>query len=239
MKCPLEPHPPLPLFDRTSPRLPPQIQKVQNRRLWERYVHRRKEVAEENGNQACERILFHGSPFINAIVHKGFDERHAYIGGMFGAGEAAGSGRNTGGWWYGEGRGGFVHEEGMGKRRGGQEASLATGVGSPDSVTGLVTCCTELRVPDMSFFMVFLFSRVSNIVCFQVYISPRTHRRVTSTCTGSAAVPAVPHTRTAPATSVTGGQAGWWDFDGLRPGVRGGDRPWSTINPTKNKWVPL
>lgn len=30
--------------------------------------------------------LFHGSPFINAIVQKGFDERHAYIGGMFGAG---------------------------------------------------------------------------------------------------------------------------------------------------------
>lgn len=27
-----------------------------------------------------------GSPFINAIIHKGFDERHAYIGGMFGAG---------------------------------------------------------------------------------------------------------------------------------------------------------
>ena len=27
-----------------------------------------------------------GSPFINAIVNKGFDERHAYIGGMFGAG---------------------------------------------------------------------------------------------------------------------------------------------------------
>lgn len=31
--------------------------------------------------------MFHGSPFINAIVHKGFDERHAYIGGMFGAGK--------------------------------------------------------------------------------------------------------------------------------------------------------
>ena len=31
-------------------------------------------------------MLFHGSPFINAIVQKGFDERHAYIGGMFGAG---------------------------------------------------------------------------------------------------------------------------------------------------------
>ncbi|XP_018580221.1 tankyrase [Anoplophora glabripennis] len=62
------------------------IQKVQNRKLWERYTHRRQEVGEENGNQSCERMLFHGSPFINAIVQKGFDERHAYIGGMFGAG---------------------------------------------------------------------------------------------------------------------------------------------------------
>ncbi|KAI5748310.1 hypothetical protein M8J77_024149 [Diaphorina citri] len=62
------------------------IQKVQNRKLWERYVHRRAEVADENGGQAHERMLFHGSPFINAIVQKGFDERHAYIGGMFGAG---------------------------------------------------------------------------------------------------------------------------------------------------------
>ncbi|CAH0559644.1 unnamed protein product [Brassicogethes aeneus] len=62
------------------------IQKVQNRKLWERYNHRRQEVAEENGNQSNERMLFHGSPFINAIVQKGFDERHAYIGGMFGAG---------------------------------------------------------------------------------------------------------------------------------------------------------
>ncbi|XP_014295007.1 poly [ADP-ribose] polymerase tankyrase isoform X2 [Microplitis demolitor] len=103
------------------------IQKVQNRKLWERYAHRRQEVAEEviaagpcitssptsgsgagangtgtgtgNGNgtratptpattipQANERMLFHGSSFINAIVQKGFDERHAYIGGMFGAG---------------------------------------------------------------------------------------------------------------------------------------------------------
>ncbi|XP_067002471.2 poly [ADP-ribose] polymerase tankyrase [Anabrus simplex] len=62
------------------------IQKVQNRKLWERYAHRRQEVAEENSNQGNERMLFHGSPFINAIVQKGFDERHAYIGGMFGAG---------------------------------------------------------------------------------------------------------------------------------------------------------
>ena len=44
-------------------------------------------MAEENHGQSNERTLFHGSPFINAIVQKGFDERHAYIGGMFGAGE--------------------------------------------------------------------------------------------------------------------------------------------------------
>jgi tankyrase len=59
---------------------------VQNKKLWERYAHRRKEVSEENVSQSNERMLFHGSPFINAIVQKGFDERHAYIGGMFGAG---------------------------------------------------------------------------------------------------------------------------------------------------------
>ncbi|XP_076345953.1 tankyrase isoform X1 [Tachypleus tridentatus] len=62
------------------------IEKVRNRKLWERYCHRRQEVTEENHNQPNERMLFHGSPFINAIVQKGFDERHAYIGGMFGAG---------------------------------------------------------------------------------------------------------------------------------------------------------
>ncbi|KAM3955302.1 tankyrase [Aphomia sociella] len=61
------------------------IQKIVNGRLWERYQHRRREVAEEAG-APNERMLFHGSPFINAIVQKGFDERHAYIGGMFGAG---------------------------------------------------------------------------------------------------------------------------------------------------------
>lgn len=63
-----------------------QVQKVQNRKLWERYAHRRQEIAEENFLQSNERMLFHGSPFINAIVQRGFDERHAYIGGMFGAG---------------------------------------------------------------------------------------------------------------------------------------------------------
>lgn len=62
------------------------LQKVRNKKLWDRYCHRRREVAEENQDQPNERMLFHGSPFISAIVHKGFDERHAYIGGMFGAG---------------------------------------------------------------------------------------------------------------------------------------------------------
>lgn len=33
-------------------------------------------------------IVLHRFPLrlVNAIIHKGFDERHAYIGGMFGAG---------------------------------------------------------------------------------------------------------------------------------------------------------
>lgn len=62
------------------------IQKLINSKLWQRYMHRRAEVCEENHGFANERMLFHGSPFINAIVQKGFDERHAYIGGMFGAG---------------------------------------------------------------------------------------------------------------------------------------------------------
>ncbi|XP_067340393.1 poly [ADP-ribose] polymerase tankyrase-1 isoform X1 [Channa argus] len=62
------------------------IQKVVNKKLRERYSHRQKEISDENHNHHNERMLFHGSPFINAIIHKGFDERHAYIGGMFGAG---------------------------------------------------------------------------------------------------------------------------------------------------------
>jgi tankyrase len=62
------------------------IQKIRNKKLLERYQHQRKEVGEENHGQENERLLFHGSLFINSIVHKGFDERHAYIGGMFGAG---------------------------------------------------------------------------------------------------------------------------------------------------------
>ena len=32
-------------------------------------------------------LIYTGSPFINYIIQNGFDERHAYIGGMFGAGK--------------------------------------------------------------------------------------------------------------------------------------------------------
>ncbi|KAF7495368.1 Poly [ADP-ribose] polymerase tankyrase-1 [Sarcoptes scabiei] len=62
------------------------IQKIINLKLWQRYLHRRQEICDENHGFSNERMLFHGSPFINSIVQKGFDERHAYIGGMFGAG---------------------------------------------------------------------------------------------------------------------------------------------------------
>lgn len=62
------------------------IERIVNTKVWERYKYRRKEVAESNNNCANELMLFHGSPFVPYIVHNGFDERHAYIGGMFGAG---------------------------------------------------------------------------------------------------------------------------------------------------------
>lgn len=62
------------------------IARIRNRRLWDRYVHRCGEIKEDNAGHSNERLLFHGSPFLQTIVLKGFDERHAYIGGMFGAG---------------------------------------------------------------------------------------------------------------------------------------------------------
>eukprot|EP00731_Ephydatia_muelleri_P020724 Em0013g451a len=62
------------------------IERVVNPKVWEKYIYRRKEVSEENNNSPNERMLFHGSPFLHHIIMNGFDERHAYIGGMFGAG---------------------------------------------------------------------------------------------------------------------------------------------------------
>lgn len=64
-----------------------QIQRVVNERLKERYERRKVEVSEENSHHENERMFFHGSPFVQTIIQRGFDERHAYMGGMFGAGE--------------------------------------------------------------------------------------------------------------------------------------------------------
>ena len=36
------------------------IQKVRNKKMWERYLHRKKEVADENHSHDNERMLFHG-----------------------------------------------------------------------------------------------------------------------------------------------------------------------------------
>jgi tankyrase len=62
------------------------IEKIHNSKLWSRYSHRRQEIKEDNSFHENERLLFHGSVFTATICEKGFDERHAYIGGMFGAG---------------------------------------------------------------------------------------------------------------------------------------------------------
>ena len=48
-----------------------QVQQVVNKRLRERWNHRRREVSEENHNHSNDRMLFHGSPFVSAIVQKG------------------------------------------------------------------------------------------------------------------------------------------------------------------------
>lgn len=63
-----------------------EVQKIFNRRLYDKYMRRCEDIREENDGEANERFLYHGSPFIHSIVQKGFDERHSYIGGMFGAG---------------------------------------------------------------------------------------------------------------------------------------------------------
>lgn len=59
-----------------------------NERLRDRYERRRVEVTEENNHHENERLFFHGSPFVQTIIQRGFDERHAYMGGMFGAGQS-------------------------------------------------------------------------------------------------------------------------------------------------------
>ncbi|WAR21517.1 TNKS1-like protein [Mya arenaria] len=43
------------------------IQKVRNKKLMDKYQHRKKEVADENHGHDNERLLFHGSPFLQTI----------------------------------------------------------------------------------------------------------------------------------------------------------------------------
>ena len=43
------------------------IQKIRNVKLWERYSHRRREVAEENHNQV---ILIWPGPSVNKALHR-------------------------------------------------------------------------------------------------------------------------------------------------------------------------
>lgn len=62
------------------------VTRIQNKRLWERYWMRRRDVADTNSDDPNEKLLFHGSPFVSSIIEKGFDERYSFIGGMFGAG---------------------------------------------------------------------------------------------------------------------------------------------------------
>ena len=45
----------------------PQIERVVNTKVWERYKYRRKEVADSNNNCANELMLFHG--IITLIAH--------------------------------------------------------------------------------------------------------------------------------------------------------------------------
>jgi tankyrase len=65
-----------------------QIERVWNTKLYKRYTLHKLLIQEENNNDANEKRLFHGSPKCEEIVQKGFDERHASMSGMFGAGIA-------------------------------------------------------------------------------------------------------------------------------------------------------
>ncbi|KAF4519001.1 hypothetical protein B566_EDAN009764 [Ephemera danica] len=59
---------------------------VWNTKLYSRFKQHVRHIKHENGNDSNERNLFHGSPKCLEIVEKGFDERHASNGGMYGAG---------------------------------------------------------------------------------------------------------------------------------------------------------
>ena len=59
-----------------------------NKKLWSRYCQRKSEIAEEILGEKKgatdvinEELLWHGSPALHSIVKRGFDERHAFMGG--------------------------------------------------------------------------------------------------------------------------------------------------------------
>lgn len=60
------------------------VQQIVNQPLWNRYVYRRGVICSENGNEANEHLLFHGSPHFKEIIGSGFDESHANKKAMFG-----------------------------------------------------------------------------------------------------------------------------------------------------------
>lgn len=70
------------------------IDRILNKKLWSRYCQRKAEIAEEisfdlgsevagSKNVVNEELLWHGSPALHSIVKRGFDERHAFMGGKF------------------------------------------------------------------------------------------------------------------------------------------------------------
>jgi tankyrase len=62
------------------------IEHIHNPKLWKKHLYTKGEIAEANGGDANEMMLFHGSPYVHNIIQNGFDERHACSTGMFGAG---------------------------------------------------------------------------------------------------------------------------------------------------------
>jgi len=64
------------------------IERNQNRTQWMFYFLRREQVAAKNGNNANEKLLYHGSRSnaYEAILKDGFDHRVANMGGAIGAG---------------------------------------------------------------------------------------------------------------------------------------------------------
>jgi hypothetical protein len=62
------------------------IERVQSPQVYERYLLQMRFVAEENGGDANERWLWHGTDKTDLVIAEGFDPRVCNLKGMFGAG---------------------------------------------------------------------------------------------------------------------------------------------------------